>query len=453
MQLRYRETSHHFRSPGLFVFLRILKTAHPDWVDMAMLAKQLPGVHPRQLARFVDQLETAGLPVVRYETKTRGRYRLAVDPEAISFDEAPEVLSETGAIVQQPHTACAGPLDAYLSDSWVTWVVALIHATLALHEGHLSGEKGVLGYLDIAEAATGCLPPWTVSVVHARRAHALERESRFREAALWLRRVDTAVRDGHAHPAAGVRAQLIRAKMHYDRSRYDEAERLLAHPPAPGGQIQCPHWLNMSALVTGRKFLQASAAEAPQLLAQTFSSLAEAFGYIFLWQGDTSLLDGLCYNFGNNLMRGVNSGLLPKACADVAMQWLAANQLVCRKLGVGDDSVLAELLFVDIGLEHGYSTEHWPVLLRQGLNISEDLSGFLSTTLARARKTGNRLEIAQCLRRQVRLASSIAQAKHAYFEAIGLFDDLGRKDVIKRIAEEWQIRFGTTPPRMFRVRG
>lgn len=453
MQLLYRQASHHFRSRGLFVFLKLLKAAHPDWVDIATIATQLPGIHPRQLARFVDLLETAGLPVVRYETKTRGRYRLAVDPEAIAFAEAPEPLPEPATIVPRPNTASAGPLSAYLTDGWIAWVVALIHATLALHEGHLSGEKGVLGYLDIAEAATGGLLPWTASVVDVRRAHALERESRFREATFWLRRVDTAVRDGRAHPAAGIRAQLVRTKMHYDRSRYDDAERLLAHPPETGGQIHCPHWLNMNALLTGRKFLQASAAEAPQLLAQTFSNLAEALGYIFLWQGDTSLLDGLCYNFGNNLLRGINRGLLPDSCADVAMQWLAANQLVCRKLGVGDDSVLAELLLVDIGLEHGYSIQHWPVLLCQGLNISGDLPGFLSTTLAQARQTGNRLEIAQCLRRQVRLASSEEPARQAYFEAIGLFDDLGRKDVLKPMAEEWQIRFGTPPPKMFRVRG
>lgn len=453
MKLLYGGRAYPFRSRGLFVFLRILRDAYPGWADLADIEARLPGLDPRQLARFIDLLEGAGLPLVRYETKTRGRFQLATTPESIAFSGEQEPLPGAAFVTPAPFAPIAAtPLAAYQDEAWVAWVVALIHSTLALHGGHLSGDDGALTHLDRAEAAGATLPSWTASVVHVRRAFVLERESRYREATFWLRRVDTAVRQGRAHPAAKSRAQLVRAKMRYDQARYAEAERFLGMSSEPA-TFHEPHWLNMSALVSGRKFLTADAANAPKLLDQTLSALVEALGHIFLWHGDSGLLDGLCYNVGNNLLRGIKRGLIPAACADTVMQWLAANMLVCSKLGIGDDSVLANILLIDVGLEHGYSIQQWPQLLRSGLGISGDLGDLLVKTLAQARQTGNQLEIAQCLRRQIRLAASPGAARRAYFEAVELFSSQGRKDVIHKLADEWRIRFGEAPPKLPRGHG
>lgn len=455
MKLLYRERAYPFRSRGLFLFLRILKDAYPGWVELAGIETRLPGISPRQLSRFVDLLEAAGLPLVRYETKTRGRFRLAVKPETISFSGEQEPSPETTPVVPVHFTPIAfTPLAVYWGEAWVAWVVALLHSTLALHDGHLSGKDGALAHLDTAEAATSTLPVWTASIVHVRRAFVLERESRYREATFWLRRTDTAVRQGRAHPAARTGAQLVRAKMRYDQARYAEAERLLGLPPEPEiSGYHHPHWLNMNALVTGRKFLTAKEADAPALLVQTLSALAEALGYVFLSYGDSSLLDGLCYNFANNLLRGIKRGLIPAVCADTVMQWLATNILVCRKLGIGEDSIFASLLLVDVGLDHGYSVKQWPQLLRRELSVSGDLGGVLTKALAQARLTGNRLEIAQCLRRQVRLVTAPDEAKRAYFEAVELFGEQGRKDLVNELAVEWRNRFSNSPPTLSRKHG
>jgi len=445
MKLHYRKHAYPFRSRGLFHFLRILQDAYPGWVDMAGIEARLPGIDPRQLARFVDLLEAAGLPLVGYETKTRGRFRLAVAPGSITYSGAQESLPEiTHAAPTRFTPIAATPLSVYQDEAWVAWSVALIYSTLALHDGHLSDKTGALCHLDTAEAASGKLPLWTASVVYVLRAFALERESRFRETASWLRRVDTAVRQGHAHPAAARRAHLVRVKMRYDQGRYADAGRLLAMPSEP---VVChyPQWLNLNALVTGRIFLAASETEAPALLGHTLAALAESLGYVFLQHGDTSLLDGLCYNFANNLLRGIKRGLIPVACADTVMRWLAANMLVCRKFGIGEDSALASLLLIDVALEYGHSVKDWPHLLRCELNVSGDLGKLLSKSLAQARHTGNRLEIAQCLRRQVRMADSPGGAKQAYFEAVELFGEQGRKDLVKLMAEEWRVRFGKPP--------
>lgn len=447
MKLLYRKRAFSFRSSGLFLFLRVLRDAYPGWVDVAGIEARLPGVDPRQLARFVDLLEAAGLPLVHYETKTRGRYRLAVEPESIVFPADQALPPEMAPVAPVCFTPIAdAPLAVYQDEAWVVWSVALMHSTLALHDGHLSCKDGVLCHLDTAEAATGTLPAWTASVVYVLRAFALVKESRYREAAFWLRRVDTAVRQGRAHPAAKARAQLVRAKMRYDRGRYADAERLLGLPSAQAICL-CPHWLNMDALVTGRKFLAANEAEAPALLGQTLAALAEALGYVFLRHGDTSLLDGLCYNFANNLLRGVKRGLVPETCADTVMQWLATNMLICRKFGIGEDSVLASLLLIDVALDYGHSIQQWPRLLHCELNTSGSLEKLLAKTLAQARQSGNRLEIAQCLRRQMRLATSLDEARQAYFEAMGLFGDRGRKELAAKLGEEWFTRFGKPPPR------
>jgi len=446
MKLLYRDHAYAFRSPGLFLFLRILKDASPGWVELAAIKARLPGIHPRQLARFIDLLNAAELPLVSYETKTRGRFKLAVEPEAIAFSGDQALSHQAVAVVPDVFAPVAATqLAVYQDVAWVTWVVALMHSTLALHDGHLSCKDGALCHLDAAEAATATLPSWTASVVHVLRAFALERESRYREASFWLRRVDTAVRQGYAHPAAKARAQLVRAKMRYDQGRYADAERFLGVPPAPGVS-HCPQWLNMYALVAGRKFLAANEAEAPALLGQTLSALAEALGGVFLRYGDTSMLDGLCYNFANNLLRGIKRGLVPDDCADTVMQWLAANMLVCRKLGIGEDSVLAMLMLIDVSLDYGHSVKHWPHLLSRELHISGNLGRLLDKTLAQAQKTGNQLEIAQCLRRQVRLAASQDEARQAYFEAVELFDAQDRKDLIKKLDEEWRTRFSRSPP-------
>lgn len=448
MKLHYGERAYSFRSPGLFRFLRVLQDAYPGWVDLAGIERCLPGIDPRQLARFIDLLEGAGLPLVRYETKTRGRFELMVEPAAITFsDQQYPASSLAGTTKAQTSFApkIAMPLPACLDEAWVVWVVALIHSVLALHEGHISGEDGALAHLDTAEEATRTLPLWAASVVHVRRAIALERKSRYREATFWLRRVETAIRQGHAHPAVKARAQLVRAKMRYDQGRYAEAERFLDSHSEPVGADN-PNWLNMSALISGRKFLAASETDAPPFLAHTLSALAEALGAVFVGNGDSSLLDGLCYNFGNNLLRGIKRDLIPEASANTVMQWLAANMLVCRKLGVGDDSVLANLLLIDVGMDHGYSVKQWPQLLRYGLNLSDDLKEVLASTLAQAQQTGNRLEIAECLRRQMRLATEPGEARRAYFEALELLNGRDMKDMLPKLADEWRIRFGESPP-------
>ena len=75
----------HFRSPGLRLFLQTLADTWPQSATLAALQARIPGVAPRQLARFVDTVEKAGLNWLHYETKTRGPWRLLFPPAEIGL--------------------------------------------------------------------------------------------------------------------------------------------------------------------------------------------------------------------------------------------------------------------------------------------------------------------------------------------------------------------------------
>lgn len=433
MRLTYCGGTYIFRSAGLHRFLQTLKQAHPVKLDLATLQTRMPGTAPRQFARFIDLLEARSLALVAYRTKTRGPYSFNVDPVSLEMGDAGSALTPAVSIAPISYEE----LNVYQKAAWVEWAVALARSILSSQCGDFSK---VGDDLDIAECAARHLPAWTLSIVYARRVHQYERESRYREAAHYLRRLEGVDRDGLAHPGALTRARLSKAKIRYDQGRLDDAERILASCRWMEGAHD-PLWLNVNALLHGRRFLQSKTDG--DLLAKTFASLSESLGYVLLLQGDMSLLNALSYNFGNNVLRGIKAGLFPQNSADSALQWLAANLLICRKFGVGDDSVLINLLIVDVALEFGINTVRWPTLLQQEIKMLDGLESFLDQSLVLARAMGNRLEIAQCLRRQVRLAKNSVDRKRAHKEAMELFAELGRKDLMQEMKREAQ-SFGRT---------
>lgn len=442
MEVSYCGQSYRLRSAGLFRFLSLLHGNGLAWVDLAAIDGVLPGIAPRQLARFIDTLDALHLPLVHYETKTRGRYRLAVPAEALVFN-AGAVVGEAGDVPRQlggaePIAACDG--FGLLDENWLVWTIALVHAMLQMSEGRLFNETGAQASVDVAAGACHTLPAWTKSVVDLRRVLILGKQSNLREALHSIRRVNTALRAGRAHPGVGRRARLVHAKMYYDRGLYARAERRLGNiSPQPCLDAGA---LNMRALLNGQRFLAASPAKAFNFLSMVFSDLTEALGEVFLGNADSGMLDCLTFNIGNNILRGVHKGIFPPTAADIALQWFACNRLVCRKFGIGDDSVLVDLLLVDVGAEFGYSITHWPAALAD----IESLDELLTQALIHARQTGNRMEIGECLLRQVRYAPSAGASDAAFYEAMDIFDSLGMKSMKNALYDAKRSR-GTTGAR------
>lgn len=440
MLLTYAGRQHRFGSQRLAEFLALLREAHPSWVDFATLSRQLPGLSPRQLARFVNRLDAAGLPLVVATTKTRGPFCLAVAPETLGL---PAWCGR--AVVGRPMAAAEAlpapahlPLDALVREAWVDWAIALLQARIRQRRGSDNGFADCLALLATAEAAASQLPPLAGDVVRVRHAQVLARAGRHREAGFALRRVNTAVRAGLADPLVRAAACQIRAKSHYDRNQLVEAERLaIAAPPDP----PTPQSLNLQALLAGRGALQAGPEAASGLLAQALSLLIRALASVLLGYGDDGLLDALSFNFANNLDRCLELGMLPANAGDTVLAWLAANAAICRELGVGGDSVLAELKVVEASQRYGRWPTRWPA----GVVMPAGPRQLLVEAEAKARRSGNALEIAECLRLRACLTANATSARLLYFEAMDLLREFDRRDIAESLKAEWQQRFGSVP--------
>lgn len=413
------------------VFLGAIRDAWPEAVNFAAMEKHMPAITTRQLARFIDLLESRNLYLVEYGTKTRGPFRLSCSPQEVRIVGTPRSTVQTQTLPQNHHwlPSCEELTDKH----WIDWVLAMQQAILALQDGNFDGEQGVFAALSHAGNCLGNLPRWCLGPVLAREAHALIRCSRHREASYCLRRASSEVRLGYAHPALAERIALTYAKMLFDSARLDRAELKLAearaaHPPVS------PAVLNMEALLSGKRIATASPADAKNRLTNTLKLLAEAFGHILLGNGDATQLDALSFNFGNNLWRGVEHRILGSEEADTAMRWLAANMFICKKQGIGDDSILVNLLIFDIGIRHGYQISNWPTVLRQVLNNASAPDALLADSLQRARRQGNRLEIAECRMRQAGRQAGSDDGRLAFIEARELFQELGRRDKLLELA-------------------
>jgi hypothetical protein len=444
MQLKFDGVTYHFRSRGLFVFLDLLKNAHQTWLTFADVVAVLPNITPRQLSRYIDLLQAENLQLVEYKTKTRGRYRLGVSPNLLdltdlNLHDAAVAKTATPANTFSIADNLPKDLSGFLTNHWLMWLLGLLNGHLQLMDGHLCDQKGALTHLNTAMQATEHLPAWTKSIVYLRLAHTLSRQGKQKEAWQWLRKAETDIRKGIAHPSASMRLQFFRAKIRYDQGDYALSQQIIDGVDHKNN-VPSPQLLSMQALLHGQQCFNKAANQAWHL-SQALNALTNAIGGVLLWQEDTSLLDALTYNIGNIMLRAIKLGLIDKQYVDTARLWTACNVLVCRKLGLGEDSVLTQLALFDIDFEYGKSHVECPSYLANlqpllccgvlGLNTAEE----------HARQLGNQLELVECLRRKIWINSE-AEAKASFVEAMTIADAIKRQDIAKEISQEWQQRFG-----------
>lgn len=439
-ELIFKNRRYTFRSAAVFAFLDTLRHAANrgrdwGWTDLVAMSRALPGQGPRQFARYVDMLADAGLPLVEWETKTRGPWRLAVSPGALSLRRGGTVRASPDApIPDATHSL------AVLSDpAWVEWALLLAQGNMAIHDGAMDEAERALAR---AEEVAHALPVWAGSIAGARMAHLLLRRARYREASIRLRRLESLCRKGLAARSVARALPLIRAKYHYDRGRLQAAEHALTEMPqvAGNGEADDPHALNMRALIAGRRYWKGRGKAATADLTLALESLLRALGAVLL-NGETTMLDALCYNLANNMLRGVARRAPPAHGADTALRWLAMNMFLCRKLGLGGDSILVYLLLMDTWLEHGLSPEQWPSALRDGLNLPQSPKGVLAQALEEARTNNMPLELALCLKRQMLITHAPDMARNAYEEATALLKDIGNVEELRKLRTAWQSRW------------
>lgn len=443
MKLTLGDEAFYFRSRGLFVFLNLLKEAYPNWVDLNAVYAVLPNTTPRQIARYIDLLEADNVRLVEYKTKTKGKFRLSVTPQLLTLPvlNTPPVLSKTNADKNNDSVALntdqQSKLADYLNSDWLVWLLGILQAHLALMDGHLCAEQGALLHLNTALQASEKLPVWTKSIVYVRLGHVHTRKCEYAQAHAWLRKAETLQRAGLAHPAVALRLSILRAKLRYDQGNFAETKVLLN--TAPTNNAPSPQLLSMQALLFGQQCFN-DLINAPSYFNNAFDLLSQAIGGVLLWQEDTSLLDALTYNFGNLMLRAVKLNVLPTAHFDLVAQWLASNIVVCRKLGVGEDSVLTDLLLFDVAHEHGVNTHDWHDYIKHSQPNFSKPHLILQRAERHARRQANQLELAECLRREMWIADS-AKAQKCYTEALSILDAIKRQDIAQQLKVEFKQRF------------
>lgn len=435
--LHFQGQAHRFRSKDLLHFLRLIHCKHPQATKLQDIKQSFPSISGKQLARYIETLEERGLTLLNYQTKTRGPYQLRVAHQALQLPP-----SETSVSTEIQHTEKRVPsflqqlrIDDFLNPAWIEWIDNLMQANLCLQSAKFSYEDGGnFKFLQQADIAAQTLPTWAQLVVDACHAHHLERASRYRDASKYLKRIDKAALHQHIPAIILARARLCRAKILYDQGRYQDSQEVLN-----GVQILSTHfpplWRNMQGLLSGQRLNQASAicAQTHHDLEQTLFSFLEGMTDIFMHNGDYSLLDALSFNYANNLYRAIKKSIVGTEHMKTVLHWFLLNILICREVGIGDHSIYTHLLIVDMIDEFKLSKSSLPDQLAHLLDTPARRRLYLQRYLNIARKSGNRLEIAECLMRLGQRAEQAEQAQSYFEEAMELALSLANPTLLKEI--------------------
>ena len=191
----------------------------------------------------------------------------------------------------------------------------------------------------------------------------------------------------------------------------------------------------MQGLLTGQQLNQ-SPSSCPQLaslLDKTLTGFLDGMTDIFMQNGDYSVLDAVSFNYANNLYRAIKKELVAPSHIKTVLEWFLLNIFICREFGIGDHSIYTRLLIVDIIDEFKLDKSMLPKQLLQHLGNAAARRQYLQKYLKVARKSGNRLEIAECLLRLAQRENEDRQAKTYFAEAMELGLGLNNKTLLKDI--------------------
>lgn len=191
------------RSKGIIAFVCLLlwkKRIQPEsaWVGIYELSHILPTTYGRQMLRYIDTLADIGFPM-EYESKTRGRYRLALPPEQVKVDVDEDVLERIIGIAPGASTAApfalAGGRDNLPESLRILESFSKLNlAQLQFYDGNLGGEANHAYHLFLCESETA--PPGWRGIALLQLAKTSCRLNRYDEALAALLRLSKLLRGG-----------------------------------------------------------------------------------------------------------------------------------------------------------------------------------------------------------------------------------------------------------------
>ncbi len=439
------------RSPGLIKFVAFLawrsRKADSCWVGLSELGPVLGAVHPRQMQRFLDALTTAELPLVDFESRTRGRWRLACSVSDASFD-----LDEETALRCYLNQEQLGTIGAGIGQDWLQFndrLLVMMGGILSFDHDFHGGELAVAH--DIARFCAldkeGGVRADLAAVALFRVAQCCSQESLFDEAKATLRALESTISQGEVHiPGLAGRALLLKAKISLNQGRVLEANAILDSFDLKNCQdtYTLGRYYNMKGLLAYKKLcLELNVNESdPSLKTMPWPRTLEILGYYrqaIIFETAVSDYQGTqstAFNIGNLLMFAYRQIAVPDAemVLERGIGWIAQCEIVCNKFGVGGDSIWSRLALIDIALLPEVGFERIKRAAGDLYKNFSDLREMAEDALAETRRMKNRLEEEEALRLLSAIEKADVRLAGDYLDkALDVWNELGRPDKVREL--------------------
>lgn len=442
------------RSEGLMKFVsylwwRKLTSPNSSWVGPEELVRVLDHPTPKHMQRYLDALDSAGIPLVEFRSKTRGAWRLSLPAEQVSVDRSEaELISWFG--LSQTSDSQIPSIDTLVAIEQNLRQVLNVDAAFA--ETGIECEQvesAVTAYRSLLNTP-GVTPTLKASLLQ--RLCMLHRQvSNIVE---WKRDIANLEKMVNSGELAGAdfeaRLRLQQAFLNYDEGRSEEAAYILEriNPGAINDSFTLGRYYNALGLASLRHMKKECQASS-QLCQEELSAcqltrgleyFSRAMGYAMA-VNDYAGLEGISFNIGNALFRCaklIDSEKRKKRIQEAA-RWVGQCEMICHRFGVGGSSHWSRIALIDmvLQLQEDFSTlNSWVSGVYAGFGSIERL---LLDTLEDSVRKGNRLEQAECCRLFSSYYERCDDRERAIWyreEAIEIYHELRRPDKIDALLSQ-----------------
>ncbi|GAB1393876.1 hypothetical protein MASR1M60_20400 [Rhodocyclaceae bacterium] len=433
----YRNRRLASRSPGLLRFLAYLwwkRHHYPDngWVALTELGRVLQRPSPKQMQRYIDALEGAGIALIDYRSKTSGAWRLAVVADKVSIDRADEELI-AWLDFHPARMRAQSPLPQ-MADL-AQHLRAALRVDAAFAENGLEKDavaEAVDTYRLLLETP-GATPTMQASLIQ--RLCMLHRQ--VSDFPAWRRELAAldALLDSGALDSAdfAARSRLQQMFLLYDEGRKEEALHILERiaPAKLQDSFTLGRYWNAMGLATLWRIENSGKVEQLADFHDVLGHYARALGHA-LAVFDYAGLEGICFNIGNAIYRRVRGSEEDNEAAwREAALWIGLCEMICHRFGVGGAAQWSRLVLVDMAFERGWTLADANTWVGGIYQAYGDFEKLLQNTLSNAVSRNQRLEQAECCRLLVRYHERQGDSARAAWyreEAINIYRDLGRRD-------------------------
>lgn len=470
------------RSRALLVFVSALVRQKRDlpntpWIGIDALREVLPSVHGKQMQRFVDALAEIGFPI-EYESKTRGRYCLAVLAEQVRFDVDEAALD---AFMGMRETAGARPIPIrqtecrYLvsrhpgrtdnsppdpgikpnrpaeeSDHFLVSLSQMLLADSQFHDGNLNNgaDHAYEIWRKQAETATAELK----AIALLKLARVCRRLQRYGEAQEALRHLRRMVRNGAiVNEPLLIKARLCLAMLRYEQGRLDEArvivEKLDMRCCADDATLG--EFYNLRGLLAGgdlrrchKQGLISGTTPDPEALSALLTIGTHYFRQaltMMVNNNDYQAMQSTCFNLGNLYLYAYRTKLPLAARAELlgyGIGWIAQCEFICSKFGVGMDAAWSKIVLLQAALDAGLTLGALNRLTDNLFRGQVDLESVAQSTLAETVRIGSLVEqgaTLEILAEFARRRGDLKGVANYRDRALAIYRTLNRPDLIRQL--------------------